>query len=82
MSSRHIYENGFDEDCGRTLSGTCPECEGDLETDSGETACEECGLIIDEYRVDHAATPEISTTPSGVPNIRGGPSPPVDTTAG
>ncbi|GGN23565.1 transcription initiation factor IIB family protein [Halarchaeum nitratireducens] len=54
MSSR-IYERQFDEDDGQTLPTDpgCPECEGDTATDGGETACVECGLVIDEYRIDH-----------------------------
>ena len=30
----------------------CPECGGDLVTESGETVCEECGLVVDEDNVD------------------------------
>jgi len=54
MSSR-IYERQFDEDDGQTLPTDpgCPECEGETATDGGETACVDCGLVIDEYRIDH-----------------------------
>ncbi|RXK47031.1 transcription initiation factor IIB [Halorientalis pallida] len=58
MTSREIYECGFDEDDGKTIAATeCPDCAGSLETDGGETACADCGLILDEYRLDHAARP-------------------------
>ncbi|WP_324665385.1 transcription initiation factor IIB [Haloarcula sediminis] len=58
MHTRDIYDNGFDEESGRTLSEqACPECEGRLETDGGETSCGACGLIVDSYYLDHAAEP-------------------------
>jgi transcription initiation factor TFIIB len=31
----------------------CPECDGRLNTDGTETICGECGLVVDEYRIDH-----------------------------
>jgi transcription initiation factor TFIIB len=50
------YETGFDEENGKTISATeCPECDGRLETDGGEVTCLECGLIVNEYWIDHAA---------------------------
>lgn len=56
MASRDIYANGFDEDDGKTITAeTCPECEGDFVTEGGETSCVECGLIVNEYRINHAA---------------------------
>lgn len=60
MYTRPIYESGFDEETGRTLTKTnanantniaCPDCTGSLETDGGETSCGDCGLIIDRYAV-------------------------------
>ncbi len=57
MSIKRIYEQSFDEDDGKTINReTCPECDGVLRTVAGETTCEECGLIADEYRIDHSAT--------------------------
>lgn len=54
MSLRDIYEAGFDEDDGRTVpQNTCPECDGAVHTEGGETACDDCGLVVDEYRIDH-----------------------------
>jgi transcription initiation factor TFIIB len=35
---------------------SCPECEGQIihDEDHGETACKECGLVIDNKTVDHS----------------------------
>lgn len=47
MATSDIYATTFDEEDGKTLSQTnCPECEGTLATEGGETACTTCGLII------------------------------------
>lgn len=74
MSVRSVYERTFDEDDGKTINQkSCPECSGVLRTVGGETTCEECGLIVTEYRIDHSATPEdypddeISTAHTGGP---------------
>ena len=57
MSLRDVYETGFDEDDGKTINRTtCTECDGRLRTVGGETTCTDCGLIVDEYRIDHSAT--------------------------
>ncbi|WP_142859834.1 transcription initiation factor IIB [Salinigranum halophilum] len=57
MSLRDTYETSFDEACGKTMSATeCPECSGRIETDGGEVTCGDCGLIVNEYWIDHAAT--------------------------
>lgn len=54
MATRDIYETGFDEDV-QTNSSTnpCPECDGRVTTNAIETICEDCGLVIDEQRIDH-----------------------------
>ena len=54
MATRDIYETGFDEDV-RTESraNQCPECDGRVTTNAVETVCEDCGLVIDEQRIDH-----------------------------
>lgn len=59
MSERAIYGRSFDEQSGRTLPATtmCPECDGPVATAGGETSCRVCGLIIEEYRIDHAGNP-------------------------
>jgi transcription initiation factor TFIIB len=31
----------------------CPECSGRLNADGTETVCGDCGLVVDEYRIDH-----------------------------
>ena len=55
MAIRDIYETTFDEDV-QTNSSTnsCPECSGRVTTNSVETICEDCGLVIDEQRIDHS----------------------------
>lgn len=54
ISRRDIYQEGFDESDGKTTNAeTCPECPDDLITDGGETSCTECGLVVDEYWIDH-----------------------------
>lgn len=74
MSVRGVYERSFDEDDGKTINKeTCSECGGVLRTDGGETRCKKCGLIVDEYRIDHTATPvdypddETNTEQTGSP---------------
>ncbi|QLH81380.1 transcription initiation factor IIB [Halosimplex pelagicum] len=58
MATRDIYADGFDESSGKTITATeCPECDGDLRTEGGEISCTDCGLIVNEYHLDHAATP-------------------------
>lgn len=54
MSVTDVYANGFDEENGKTISTTdCPECAGRLLTEGGEISCTECGLIVNEYWIDH-----------------------------
>jgi transcription initiation factor TFIIB len=74
MSLRDIYERGVDDEDGKTISATeCPECTGTLDTDGGEIACIECGLIVNEYHLDHSASPrsfpgdEDNTEQTGAP---------------
>ena len=54
MATRDIYETGFDEEI-QTDSSTnqCPECNGRVTTNVKETVCEDCGLVIEEQRLDH-----------------------------
>ena len=53
MAIRDIYETTFDEDVStETESNQCPECCGRVNTNAMETVCEECGLVIDEDRLD------------------------------
>ena len=54
MAIRDIYETSFDEDVRTdTESNQCPECDGHVITNIKETVCEDCGLVIDEPRLDH-----------------------------
>jgi len=68
MATRDIYETGFDEDV-QTNSSTnpCPECDGQVTTNAVETICEDCGLVIDEQRIDHGQNGELTirTSESG-----------------
>ncbi|MHB9288799.1 transcription initiation factor IIB [Halobacteriales archaeon Cl-PHB] len=53
MASRDIYASGFDEQTGSTNSAdACPECDGHLRTDGGETRCADCGLVVEACRID------------------------------
>lgn len=55
MSSRDIYERGFDESTGKTTNAeTCPDCDGTLRTTDGEQRCEDCGLIVEARRLDRS----------------------------
>jgi transcription initiation factor TFIIB len=38
---------------GATDGRGCPECDGRLDASGDEVACTDCGLIVDEYRIDH-----------------------------
>jgi transcription initiation factor TFIIB len=74
MSLRDIYDCGFDEDDGRSLTNAaCPECTGSLETDGGEIACLECGLIVNEYHLDHSASPRSFEDEEADPRRTGAP---------
>nr|WP_115864223.1 transcription initiation factor IIB family protein [Halorussus litoreus] len=54
MATRDIYATTFDEDVQtETESTQCPKCNGRVTTNAVETVCEECGLVIDEQRIDH-----------------------------
>jgi len=54
MATRDIYATGFDEDVQTESSANqCPECDGQVTTNVKETVCEDCGLVIEEQRLDH-----------------------------
>jgi transcription initiation factor TFIIB len=36
-----------------TQANPCPECDGRLRTTADETVCAECGLVVEERRIDH-----------------------------
>ena len=52
MATREIYETTFDEDV-PNANTACPECDGRVRTNTVETICEDCGLVIDEQQIDH-----------------------------
>ena len=57
MSLKGIYDRSFDEDTsvdekGQSHAG-CPECGGIVRTNSIETTCEDCGLVIDDRPINH-----------------------------
>ncbi|WP_458191105.1 TFIIB-type zinc ribbon-containing protein [Haladaptatus sp. NG-WS-4] len=53
MATRDIYENGFDEDVPSETTDLCPECDGQVNTNTRETTCDDCGLVVDEHDIDH-----------------------------
>ncbi|WP_256302024.1 transcription initiation factor IIB [Haloarchaeobius salinus] len=53
MPVSDIYPRTFDEDVPLDQhANTCPECDGRITADSNEFACEDCGLIVRERRLD------------------------------
>jgi transcription initiation factor TFIIB len=52
MASRNIYEQTFDEDVQQNEHNTCPECGGRITSNSHETVCDDCGLVVDDQQVD------------------------------
>ena len=52
MTTREIYTTTFDESCGKQSANGCPECDGRVQTNSRETVCEDCGLILSEQAID------------------------------
>ncbi|WP_327053405.1 transcription initiation factor IIB [Halomicrococcus gelatinilyticus] len=53
MATNPVYERCFDEDESTENSAVCPECNGEVRTNKAETVCADCGLVIDEQRIDH-----------------------------
>ncbi|QKY20547.1 transcription initiation factor IIB family protein [Halolamina sp. CBA1230] len=53
MPTSNIYDRGFDEDVQRGVTKPCPECGGEVRTNTAETVCEDCGLIINDQAIDH-----------------------------
>jgi transcription initiation factor TFIIB len=52
-----------DESNGRTVpADSCPDCDGALRTDGGETRCQQCGLRIEACRIDHRGSQAVDTT--------------------
>ena len=57
MSSAKPYATGFDEDPETNVRGECPECSGSIQTDGGERACTDCGLVIDGHGLAYGTRP-------------------------
>ncbi|MDS0243761.1 MULTISPECIES: transcription initiation factor IIB family protein [unclassified Haloferax] len=53
MATRDIYESGFDEDVPANTNNACPDCGGYVRTNTAETVCDDCGLVLSEYQIDH-----------------------------
>ncbi|WP_135827268.1 transcription initiation factor IIB [Halorussus ruber] len=53
MATSEIYETAFDEDVQNDTTNRCPECDGRVATNVAETVCEECGLVLEDERIDH-----------------------------
>jgi len=53
MATRDIYERRFDEEVPSDTTSGCPECGGQVRTNSVETTCEDCGLVLEESPIDH-----------------------------
>ena len=55
MSLRHAYARTFDEDVATAdqSSSGCPECGGIVHTNSIETVCDDCGLVLEDRPIDH-----------------------------
>ncbi|WP_435349217.1 transcription initiation factor IIB [Haloarchaeobius sp. HRN-SO-5] len=53
MPISDIYPTTFDEDVPvDRRTNTCPECDGRITRNGGESVCTACGLIVDEDRLD------------------------------
>ncbi|MFC4553619.1 MULTISPECIES: transcription initiation factor IIB [Halorussus] len=54
-------------------SGTCPECVGTLRTTGHETTCDDCGLIVDDAKIDHGRDWQYHETDDENPSRTGAP---------
>lgn len=45
----------------------CPDCGGDVVAGEGELACGDCGLVVDEYRLDHGPPGRFAPSRHGPP---------------
>ncbi|WP_332900212.1 transcription initiation factor IIB [Haladaptatus sp. CMSO5] len=65
MATRDFYTKAFDEDVQPT--NTCPECDGRITTNTHETVCDHCGLILSDQAIDPGpewrSFPEDNTDP-------------------
>jgi transcription initiation factor TFIIB len=54
MGTIHPYERSFDEDVQQPTSA-CPECDGRVTTNTHETVCDDCGLVLAAGGIDPGA---------------------------
>ena len=52
MASSNPYDSTFDEDVLQNDHNTCPECSGRVTTNTHETVCDECGLVLTDDHID------------------------------
>jgi transcription initiation factor TFIIB len=52
VTTSDCYDRCFDEDV-QLQDNRCPECEGLVTTNTRETVCEDCGLVLEEDPIDH-----------------------------
>ncbi|WP_123538180.1 transcription initiation factor IIB [Halosimplex salinum] len=53
MATKEPYQRDFDEQTDKSIpADDCPECDGRLTTEGGETRCADCGLVVEACRVD------------------------------
>ncbi|QLH79826.1 transcription initiation factor IIB family protein [Halosimplex rubrum] len=53
MATTDPYQRDFDEQPDESIpADECPECDGRLATDGGETRCTDCGLVVEACRLD------------------------------
>lgn len=73
MASSNHYDSAFDEDVQQNEYNTCPECSGRVTTNTHETVCDDCGLVLSADHVDlgpdwfDAADSESSRSHVGAP---------------
>jgi transcription initiation factor TFIIB len=48
----NAYDRCFDEDVEHAARG-CPECDGRVTTNTRETVCDDCGLVLADQPIDH-----------------------------
>ncbi|SDY86379.1 transcription initiation factor TFIIB [Halopenitus persicus] len=53
MGTSDSYDTDIDDGRVESIADQCPECDGWVTTNAVETVCEDCGLVIDEQRIDH-----------------------------
>jgi transcription initiation factor TFIIB len=75
MALSDIYERTFDEDTatGNESAAGCPECGGTVHTNTIETTCDDCGLVIEEHPIDHGPEWRSFEDQPGDPELTGPP---------